>query len=56
MNPSDQEKLGQLCTAVIREKDTRKLCKLVQELNELLARRERKSSGFAQTTPIASAS
>ena len=55
MNPSDQEKLDRLCIAVIHEPDTRKLCKLVEELNEFLARRERKST-FAQTTPIANAS
>jgi len=56
MSPSDQKKLDQLCTAVIHEQDTRKLCKLVEDLNEFLARRERNSWGFAQTTPIASAS
>ena len=55
MSPSDQEKLDQLCTAVIHEPDTRKLCKLVEELNEFLARRDRKNGGFSQTTPIANA-
>ena len=55
MSPSDQQKLDQLCTAVIHEPDTRKICKLVEELNEFLAHRRRTNCGFAQTTPIVSA-
>ena len=55
MSPSDQQKLDQLCTAVIHQPDTRKICKLVEELNEFLAHRRRTNCGFAQTTPIVSA-
>jgi len=42
MRPDDRERMYQLCALIEQEKDHHRFLKLIEELNELLDRQERR--------------
>jgi hypothetical protein len=51
MNPDEQERMRELCSAIAQEQDSEKLLGLVEDLNSLFARKEERLKEHASRLP-----